>query len=137
MPFDVILRGGTVVDGSGETKGFAADVGIRDGVIAAIGDLAHVERTRTLDVTGKVVSPGFVDMHTHSDFTSLTLPTADSKVLSGVTTEVMGSCGGSPFPLRAEARTRRMAAYENAGLKIDWADVHSTSSRARCCIDCR
>ena len=130
MEFDVILRGGSVVDGSGGRERFQGDVAIREGAIAVVGDLSNADADRTIDVSGKVVAPGFIDMHTHSDFTSLTLPTADSKVLSGVTTEVMGSCGASPFPLRGETRTRRIAAHESAGLQIDWDDVHGYIARA-------
>ena len=66
MIFDWILRGGTVIDGSGK-EGVSADVGILDGKIAAVGDLSGAQAKSTLDVTGKLVTPGFIDIHRHAD----------------------------------------------------------------------
>ncbi len=123
MPFDIIIRGGTVIDGTESAKGFRADVGIRGDSIHEIGDLSRAEAARVIDATGKAVAPGFIDMHTHSDFSSLDTPTADSKVLCGVTTEVLGQCGGSPFPMRGEVLTRKLTAYEQGDVQIAWRDI--------------
>ncbi len=99
-PFDLVLRSGTVVDGTGR-RGFVADVGLRGDRIAAIGDLAGVTAARTIDVSGLVVAPGFVDAHAHSDLRRH--PKAQSKLFQGVTLDVTGPDGGSPFPERAAA----------------------------------
>ena len=123
MEFDVIIKGGTVIDGSKSAKPLRTDVGIIGDTIEAVDDLSKVHAKCVIDASGNVVAPGFIDMHTHSDFPSLNTPTADSKVRSGVTTEVLGQCGGSAFPLRGEALDRRIAAYERGDLEITWNDI--------------
>lgn len=96
--FDLMLEGGTVVDGSG-TPGVRADVGIREGRIVAVGDLSGARAARRLDATGLVVAPGFIDPHTHTRGHIRDIPTADPFLLQGVTTLVDGNDGGSPVPL--------------------------------------
>ncbi|MEA2661568.1 MAG: N-acyl-D-amino-acid deacylase [Chloroflexota bacterium] len=98
-PFDVLLLGGNVVDGTGNPW-FPADVGIRAGRIAAIGRLAGAQAGVVLRADGHVVSPGFIDMHSHSDFGVIAHPPAESAVAQGVTTQLIGSCGISAFPRR-------------------------------------
>jgi len=98
--FDMVLEGGTVVDGTG-AEGFAADVGIRAGLIAEVGDLTGRSTAERLDVSGHVVAPGFIDPHTHSRGTIFEIPTADNFVLQGVTTLTEGQDGGSPLDLAA------------------------------------
>jgi len=95
---DRVLGGGLVVDGTGG-RAYRADVGIRAGRIAAIGDLEAAPAGERLDVSGLAVCPGFVDMHTHSDLSLLVCPAGDSKIHQGVTTEVVGNCGFSPAPV--------------------------------------
>jgi N-acyl-D-amino-acid deacylase len=90
MSRDLLLTGGLVVDGTG-TEPRRADVLVRNGRVAAVG--AVVADVDNRDVTGRVVCPGFVDIHTHSDLTLLSDPRALSKVHQGVTTEVVGNCG--------------------------------------------
>jgi N-acyl-D-aspartate/D-glutamate deacylase len=99
-PLDLLIAGGTVVDGSGG-KPLRADVGIRGDDIAALGNLAGQAARRTLDATGLAVAPGFIDIHTHSDRTLLRDGLAQSAIRQGVTTHVIGNCGSSPAPLRA------------------------------------
>ena len=98
MAFDITIIGGTVVDGTGK-KRYEADIGILDGKISAISDLSRAETRRTIDATGHVAVPGFIDMHSHSDRTLIDDRNAESKVYQGVTTEVVGNCSYSPFPV--------------------------------------
>src|SRR5688572_24072228 len=87
--FDVVIRGGTVVDGTG-APAFPADVGLKGDTIAAVGRLEGATAARTIDATGLHVTPGFIDIHSHSDGNVLAYPTADSRVRQGVTTELAG-----------------------------------------------
>jgi N-acyl-D-amino-acid deacylase len=99
--FDLIIRGGTVIDGTKAPR-FDADIGIRDGRIAAIGDLTSATAPRTVEATGKIVAPGFIDAHTHDDTAVLIEPEMPFKVSQGVTTVVMGNCGISVAPLKPD-----------------------------------
>ena len=94
--FDVLIRGGRVVDGTGNPA-IDADIGIRDGRIAAIGRLSGLKSARTIDAGGLVVAPGFIDIHNHSDETIVENGDAPSMVRQGVTTMVFGE-GGSAAP---------------------------------------
>ncbi len=94
---EIIIRGGTVVDGTGRA-GYAADVAVKDGKISAIGDLRDVKAEKELDASGLIVSPGFFDAHSHSDTSFLRDGSSASKLYQGVTTEISGQCGSSPFP---------------------------------------
>ena len=94
--FDLLIRNGRIVDGTGNPS-FVADVGIRDGKVAAIGRLADRKATRTIDATGLVVAPGFIDIHNHSDDTLLEDGNAESMVRQGVTTMIFGE-GSSAAP---------------------------------------
>ncbi|WP_157987993.1 N-acyl-D-amino-acid deacylase family protein [Jiangella endophytica] len=101
MTLDLLITGGTVVDGTG-ADGVRADVAVADGVIVAVGAEATVlgeGAARTVDAAGKVVCPGFVDLHTHSDLTLLSAPQARSAVHQGITTTVIGNCGLGVAPL--------------------------------------
>ena len=99
--FDVIIRGGTVIDGSGSDR-FPADIGIVDDKIKAIGPLMEADGGRVIDATNKIVAPGFIDVHTHDDRILLAKPSMDMKVSQGVTSVVVGNCGISLAPLVAE-----------------------------------
>ena len=122
--YDVVFEGCTVVDGSGG-RGFVSDVAVQDGAIAAVGALAHAEAQRRVPAGGKVLAPGFIDMHTHSDLPLLVNPRAESKIRQGVTTEVIGNCGLGPAPLTAQTRPeiREMSTFLAKGsdaLGWDW-----------------
>ncbi len=96
--FDLLLRNARIIDGSGNPW-FQADIGIRDGRIQQIGALSTKTATRTLDVAGKVVAPGFIDVHTHSEAGIVRFPQAENFLRDGVTTIVTGNCGGSELDL--------------------------------------
>jgi len=98
VEFDLILRGGFIVDGTGAPV-FRADIGIKGDTIAKIGDLSDAKAEKFIDVSGLYVAPGFIDMHNHSDVSIFEVPTADNYILQGVTTIVIGNCGYSPAPI--------------------------------------
>lgn len=87
-----------IVDGSGNPW-FRGDVGIQNGRIVAVGDLKGAAATRDLDAGDRCLAPGFIDAHTHSDFSLPTFPRGESRISQGVTTEVGGNCGFAPFPV--------------------------------------
>jgi N-acyl-D-amino-acid deacylase len=99
--FDIIIQNGKIVDGSGQ-KAYPADIGIENGRITEISPGFEAESQEIIDAEGYMVSPGFIDMHSHSDFTLLVHPEAESKIRQGVTTELVGNCGGSPAPVPDE-----------------------------------
>ncbi len=107
---DLKIINGTLIDGSG-SDAHRADVGIVGGSISAIDDLSQAEARETIDATGAIVCPGFIDTHTHSDTYLLIEPTAPSKIYQGITTEVCGNCGASAAPVTS---------FEH--LPSDWAD---------------
>lgn len=97
--FDLLIRGGTVIDGTKAPR-FDADVGVTAGRIAAIGDLSGCTAADTIDATGRIVAPGFIDAHTHDDQALFSDAGMDFKVSQGVTTVVVGNCGISAAPLK-------------------------------------
>ena len=94
-----VLRGGKIIDGTGQSA-FAADVALSGDSIVAIGDLAKFSAERIIDVTGLVIAPGFIDVHTHDDLICITQPEMTPKISQGVTTLIVGNCGISAAPLR-------------------------------------
>ncbi len=102
MTFDLLIRGGTLADGTG-AEPFVADVGISGDRIHAIGDLAAADARDVIDAAGLIVAPGFIDVHNHASSQAeggiLNIPGADNSVRQGVTTLISGNCGGSPWPL--------------------------------------
>ncbi|MFF8596280.1 amidohydrolase family protein [Streptomyces sp. NPDC015220] len=102
-PLDLLLTGGSVLDGTG-ADAVVADVGVRDGRIAHLapaGPGAAPAARRTVDAAGLTVAPGFVDLHSHADFTVLADASAEACLRQGVTTLATGNCGMSPFPAAA------------------------------------
>ncbi len=106
----ILLRGGTVIDGTG-TAGVEADVRIRGARIAALGRALPPETDEVIDVRGRVVAPGFIDIHSHTDTELFEHPRAESKIRQGVTTEVAGQDGGSVAPASPDAVQRARADY--------------------------
>jgi len=103
--FDVILAGGDVIDGSGAPRR-RADVGVMGDRIAAIGDLSDADADERIDLSGHVVAPGFVDVHTHDDRLLFADPAMKPKTSQGVTTVVVGNCGVSLAPFEAAGRPK-------------------------------
>jgi N-acyl-D-amino-acid deacylase len=123
--YDLIIRSGHIVDGTGNPW-FAGDVGIRGGRITAVGHLAAAKASREIDARDLVVSPGFIDMHTHSDLTLLADGNAESKVREGVTLDVVGeSTSAAPRDGLPEAKgtwtdfTGYWAALEAKGISMN------------------
>jgi N-acyl-D-amino-acid deacylase len=123
--FDLLIAGGTVVDGSG-TPGRRADVGIREGRISAIGTIDRTRAAQVLDASGLVVAPGFIDVHTHAD-DLVEQPRADNFVRMGVTSIVAGNCGSSALDVAAAFESLR-----DRGASINFATLigHNTVRRA-------
>jgi len=114
-----------VIDGSGNPW-FRCDVGIEKGKIAALDNLASDSADTTIDAKNMVVCPGFIDMHSHSDFTLLINPLAESKIRQGVTTEVVGNCGTSGAPLNnllKEDMLKTMPILSEAKLELSWSSL--------------
>ena len=119
MELDLIIRGGTVVDGSG-CPARTADVGVTGDHIETIGPLDEAQSKDEIDAQGLVVTPGFVDIHSHSDFTLLVDPRAQSSVYQGVTTELVGNCGHGCAPINEPSMfTPNIYGY-NPRLDITW-----------------
>jgi N-acyl-D-amino-acid deacylase len=126
--FDILIRGGTVLDGTGASP-LRADVGVRGDRIAAIGDLSAAAG-RVLDAGDRYVCPGFIDIHTHSDLSVLYTPDMDSSLAQGVTTEVVGNCGfsvGLARPTDDFAQEQRGLA--RGGVTLDWSDLKGFFAR--------
>ena len=120
---DVLIAGGTVYDGSGGPP-FRGDVGISGGTIRALGRIARSRAAAVIEAEGLAVSPGFIDVHDHTDTNILVNPKAESAVRQGVTTLVCGQCGGSPFPV-TEATNEEQAGQSarDRGYELDWRDI--------------
>jgi len=98
---NIIIRGGVIMDGTG-ASGWKGDVEVRNGAITRIGDLTGVFAEKELNANGLVVAPGFIDAHAHSDTAFLKDDSGASKLYQGITTEVTGQCGSSPFPAKED-----------------------------------
>ena len=118
MQYDIKITGGTILDGSGEA-GYPGDVGIKDGKVVALGN-APGEATKNVDATGKYVTPGFVDIHTHYDAQIIWDRMLSISPWHGVTTVVMGNCGFGIAPTRPEHRLLIAETLENVeGMSVD------------------
>ena len=129
--FDILIKNGTVVDGLSD-KAWKADVGIVGERIQAIGDLASARARTIIDALGKAVTPGFIDIHAHTDAVELLInPKGESKIRQGVTLEVSGNCGGSSFPFKKEVSEEEQRYQKRYGLERDWVDLAGYLARVQ------
>ena len=117
-PFDIVITHGRIIDGTG-SPWHSGDIGIRDGKIAAIGNLTGSARTRTIDAHGHVVTPGFIDMLGQSELTILVDPRLPSKIYQGITTEITGE-GESVAPVNDAIRRSGKKQSDLLGIEPDW-----------------
>ncbi len=121
QPYDLLITGGSVLNGEG-TPAVRADVGIRGGRIATIGDLRTAAATRRIDASGLTVAPGFIDIHNHSDYTILAEPRSESMIRQGVTTMVLGE-SRSAGPIKAGTPGVEEARARADGVTVDWTTL--------------
>ena len=98
MELDLLIKKGRIIDGAGNPW-YAADVGVKDGKIYAIGKLRKPDAKKTIDATGHIVAPGFIDAHSHADFNTLVYRDMENIIHQGITTVVAGQCGSTPAPM--------------------------------------
>ncbi|MBI4906918.1 MAG: D-aminoacylase [Acidobacteria bacterium] len=120
--FDTLIRNARIIDGTGNPW-FRADIGIRSGKITAVGDLSGKNADRVIDAVGRVVTPGFIDVHTHIEGFQARVPRGDNYLLDGVTTAVTGNCGGSALPLATWFET-----LEKTGIGLNVASLAGHNS---------
>jgi N-acyl-D-amino-acid deacylase len=125
--FDLVLTNGHIIDGTG-SPWYSGDLGIREGKIAAIGNLVNAPRKRTIDVQGQVVAPGFVDMLGQSEMTILVDPRLPSKIYQGITTEITGE-GNSAAPLNDAIIQADVASYQHLKITPDWRTMRQYFAR--------
>ncbi|MCP4718389.1 MAG: amidohydrolase family protein, partial [Desulfobacteraceae bacterium] len=111
---DLLIKNASIIDGSG-ADAFQADLVVSNGMITHVDSDIDMACPHIIDGSGLVVCPGFIDIHTHSDFTLLLEPLAQSRVRQGVTTEVTGNCGGSPGPILAAGQDAFMEYMTDLG----------------------
>ncbi|MBE7446834.1 MAG: D-aminoacylase [Planctomycetia bacterium] len=137
MDFDLIIKSGTVIDGTG-TPGRETDIAIKDDRIAFMDRNIPGNESHTIDAKEMIVAPGFIDIHSHSDFLWLIRPESDSKIFDGVTTEICGNCGFSAFPLQGKILERRTQGLAKYGIVPTWqsaAEFYDTAEKARSSIN--
>jgi N-acyl-D-amino-acid deacylase len=116
--YDLVITNGHIIDGTG-SPWYSGDIGIRDGKIAAIGNLTGSSRKRTIDAAGRVVAPGFIDMLGQSELTILVDPRLPSKIFQGITTEITGE-GSSIAPLNDAIIQSDRSGYDHYRITPDW-----------------
>ncbi len=117
--YDLIIRNGKIVDGTG-APWFEADLAIKDGYVVGLGTITG-ETVKEIDARGLFVTPGFIDMHTHSDESVICDPQSVSKITQGVTTEVVGNCGYSAAPAVGGAINKVKESLAEFDLELSWS----------------
>lgn len=116
-PYDLVIRRGSIIDGTGSPWS-RSDVAVSDGKIVGVGHYQPDEALDSIDANGLLLTPGFIDAHTHGDFSLIANPAAQSQLLQGITSEVDGQCGYSAFPLLESSRG---FIFEPKDMPIDWS----------------
>lgn len=118
--YDLLFKNAKIVDGTG-APWHMGDLAVKDGKIVKMGKI-YDEAKEIIECDGLVLSPGFIDIHSHSDFTVLTCPKSESRILQGVTTELGGDCGLSPAPVNPEKvdLLKRYVGFLDGGMKFNW-----------------
>jgi N-acyl-D-amino-acid deacylase len=127
---DILIKNGVIIDGTGKPP-FKAEVGVSEGRIVLVSAEIAQKATQTIDASGLHVAPGFIDPHTHSELTLLVNPKAESKIRQGVTTEIVGNCGGSPGPLIGASMEEEKAGAEILGVDVDWTSLGGYLDRVK------
>jgi len=127
QPYDIVITNGHIIDGTG-SPWYSGDLAIRDGKIAAIGNLHDAARSRTIDARGQVVAPGFIDMLGQSEYTILVDPRLPSKIYQGITTEITGE-GESIAPLNDAILKADQEQYDHYRIHVDWRTFREYFSR--------
>jgi len=131
MRLDIAILNGLVIDGAGNPW-FRADIGILDNRMVKIGRIRKEDADKVIDAARCYVTPGFIDAHSHSDHVYVIRPDADSMVRQGITTEVVGNCGTSAYPLKGEAAKRWRLAHANllpSDVAVDWSTLSEYRER--------
>ena len=127
--YDIIITHGHIIDGTG-SPWYEGDVGIKEGRIAAIGNLADAPRKQTIDARGLIVAPGFIDMLGQSEYSILVEPRLPSKIFQGITTEITGE-GESVAPVNEDILHENRANYAHYGITHDWHDFQGYFARLK------
>jgi N-acyl-D-amino-acid deacylase len=131
MNFDVAIRNGQIIDGTGNPW-FKADIGINDGRIAKISSLPLKQAQRTIDANGLLICPGFINLHSHSDATILSHNNAENCLAMGLVTEGVGNCGSSVAPITEKSREalrQRIMRRTLGEVDVDWFSLSEWISR--------
>ena len=128
LDLDLAINSGLIIDGTGNPR-YRASIGIKDGKIAGITPSEIRDAKQVVEAAGLAVCPGFVDIHSHSDFALLAKSDAQSKIRQGVTTEVVGNCGVSAAPLEGEAIHDAETSAKQYGLRVTWSSLGEYLSR--------
>lgn len=125
MAYDLLIKNGTVIDGTGKPS-FAADIGVKDGVIKEISSLGNQEARKVIDATGKLITPGFIDITNHSDgnWSLFQDPLQEASLTQGVTTIVVGNCGVSLAPLASPEAIKASGKWQDiSSVNVNWTSV--------------
>jgi len=120
---DLLIKNGRIINGTGNPW-FKGDIAIKDGKIVKVSKISTSNAKKIIDANKLIVAPGFIDIHSHSDIVWLTRPTADEKILQGVTTELIGQCGFSVAPIKEDCKEEYkqlvMGVLGNTGVEWNW-----------------
>ena len=122
MVYSILIKNGRVIDGTGNPW-YQSDIAVENGKIARVGKIDSTEADKLIDATGLMICPGFIDMHSHSDWPLYVNPRAESKVRQGVTLEVVGNCGSSAAPLREDAVRKAEKIAEDYQVELKWSSM--------------